>query len=187
MKFLSLIPLQRAIRAEVRFTFYTNTNELMCGFIFLFPPQSCGDDISLDAGFQGVKGDAAQHLQRKKRDESQRLPLPSPAVRQVNRNRPLVCPASCVLSSHLRLSSLEHRGAVQRFEEVDDARNAPQIRQLSPVTPTRQEKKERKVKSHWHIRSKRTPEEIMTQRHQHPFTFYTHSAPSFEKCLCSQC
>lgn len=88
---------------------------------FFFSPQSGGDNISFNAGLQGIKGDAAQHLERETVDE----------------NRPVFSQTCSRLGSHLRLSPLEEGGAMQRLEEVDLARNVPQIRQLPPITPAR--------------------------------------------------
>lgn len=110
----------------------------MCGFVSLLLPQSCGDNISFNAGFQGIKGDAAQHLQRKTRDENHWF-LFSPAVSQARTNHPVFCTEASQLSSYLRLSPLEHCGAMQWLEEVNLAGNVPQISQLSPIAPTRQE------------------------------------------------
>lgn len=65
---------------------------------------------------------------------------------------------------------------MQRFEEVDLARNVPQISQLSPITPAKWKKRERGMKSHWHIRYKCSPQEIMTRVHQQdlPFVLIQH-------------
>lgn len=49
----------------------------MCGFMcenenekMIISPQSCGDNICFDTGFQGIKCNTAQHLQEKEEDRA---------------------------------------------------------------------------------------------------------------------
>lgn len=65
-------------------------------FFLCFLPQSCGDSISFNAGFQGVKGDAAQHLQRRR---SMRTTDSSHLLQWINH------PVFCAASSALKLPS----------------------------------------------------------------------------------
>lgn len=84
--------------------------------LLIILPQSCGDNIRFDTGFQGIKCDTAQHLQEKEEDERWAFSVKiSKCISQME----------VLWPSYLRLSSLEQSWAVQRFKEVDIARNVP--------------------------------------------------------------
>lgn len=40
-------------------------------YMIIMLPQSCGDNISFDTGFQGVKCNTAEHLQEAQQNEAQ--------------------------------------------------------------------------------------------------------------------